>query len=290
MIIAVMNMEMWKLLDTLFFSEDLQLQKLDKGLTNTNYLLQLDNTPCVLRVPRADSEQIVDRQQEALALQAIEGKGFDVDTLYFDAHSGYKLTRYLDDAKTYGECTRSDKLEAVAQLMRRFHELDAHIHTSFHPLEKLRQYRRHVSHPFYDLSGSDWLLSTFEQMPKQSCLCHNDWVDGNILFTKQRVYLIDYEYAADNDPLFDVVSFLSENQIYDQTQRERFYQAYFSHIDDKLRQRLALWEGFADRLWCTWAMMMWESRQEDIYKTIAKEKYEALQRLLACPLLKKYQK
>ena len=37
-------------------------------------------------------------------------------------------------------------------------------------------------------------------------------VDGNILFTKENVYLIDYEYAADNDPLFDVMSFLSEKQ------------------------------------------------------------------------------
>ncbi|WP_339025428.1 phosphotransferase [Spiroplasma endosymbiont of Agriotes lineatus] len=46
--------------------------------------------------------------------------------------------------------------------------------------------------------------------PRELKLCHNDLVPGNILVTKQQIYIIDYEYAMKNDPLSDIASFISE--------------------------------------------------------------------------------
>lgn len=113
-------------------------------------------------------------------------------------------------------------------------------------------------------------------------LCHNDLVSGNLLFSKERLYLIDYEYAAMNDPLFDVISFLSENQIFDKELRQRFYLAYFNtQPDGLLLNQLKEWEIFEDVLWCTWAMMMAESRHEQVYLDIAEDKYQALHALTA---------
>ena len=103
-------------------------------------------------------------------------------------------------------------------------------------------------------------------------------MDGNILFTKDKTYLIDYEYAANNDPLFDVMSFLSENQIEDPALRARFYAVYFDEMNATVRRQLDIWENFQNLLWCCWAMMMWESRHESIYRAIARDKYEALKR------------
>lgn len=58
----------------------------------------------------------------------------------------------------------------------------------------------------------------------------------------------------------------------------RFYAVYFDKLDDTLRHQLDIWESFQNLLWCNWAMMMWESRREEIYRSIAKDKYEALKR------------
>lgn len=264
-------------LDDLFFDTEMEITDMHKGLTNQNYILKMKQGTYVLRVPKMDSANIVDRHHETLALEAIAQADIDVETMYYDEASGYKVTRYLPDACTYKECQAADKIEQVAALMRRLHDLKAHVDTDFDPLKKLVGYRSHVTQPLYDLTPYTDVIEAIKQLHNPQILCHNDWVDGNMLFTKERVYLIDYEYAANNDPLFDVMSFLSENQIVDPTLRERFYAVYFDGLDDKTRKELDIWENFHNLLWCTWAMMMWESRQEAVYKAIARDKFMALQ-------------
>ena len=268
-----------KFIDSLFFNKNIELIDLKKGLTNKNYLLTMDDEQYVLRVPRMDAENIVNRHHETLALQAIEGANIDVDTIYYDEISGYKVTKYLPDVKTYQECTDPNKIERVARLMKKFHSLHKTVDTYFDPIARLKQYQSHVSNPMYTFNGLEDVIAEIESMNHSYILCHNDWVDGNILFADDQTYLIDYEYAANNDPLFDVMSFLSENNIFDEDLRHRFYQCYFDSFNEETLHQLTAYEALEDALWCTWAMMMFESRNEEIYQSIAKEKamaYEAV--------------
>lgn len=263
-------------LDNLFFDPDIKITDMQKGLTNQNFLLEMNKETFVLRVPRADSEQIVDRRHETQALKAIANTSIDVETIYYDEISGYKVTRYLPDAMTYGECTFADKIERVARLMKKFHQLHRVVDEDFDPVQRLYSYKAKVTESLFDLDAYDDIIHAVEELIYEKILCHNDWVDGNILFTADQTYLIDYEYAANNDPLFDVMSFLSENQITDPTLRQRFYAVYFDDFTEEISQRLQLWEAFHNLLWCNWAMMMWESRGQQVYRDIAQDKYDAL--------------
>lgn len=267
------------LIHKLFSDPNVTITDLKKGLTNQNYLLHIDGENFVLRIPRIDSTQVVFRHHEAMALQAIKYENMDVETIYYDEKSGYKLTRYLPDAKTYQESNCLNKIEKVAALMKHFHALHKTIDESFHPIERLKQYQSYVQHPQYNLQPYAFVIEKVAQLHNPHVLCHNDWVDGNILFDKDNIYLIDYEYAANNDPLFDVMSFLTENDITDKEERERFYKVYFHKMNDITRQQLAIWEMFHHMLWCTWAMMMWDTRKEAMYQTIARNKYDALLQL-----------
>lgn len=264
-------------IDFLFFDENLTMYDMKKGLTNTNYLVETHGQRFVLRVPHPDHANIVNRHHETLALHAIACTDIDVELIYYDEASGYKVTRFLEDAKTYSEYNGQDNIERVAGLMRRFHQLNVTIKEAFDPIAHYHQYHKAITKPMFNTKPFHYLLDKVKEIPYQSCLCHNDWVDGNILFTQKQTYLIDYEYAADNDPLFDVMSFLSENKIYDPKQRERFYAVYFDNITEEIRYHLTIWEGFHNLLWCTWAMMMFEHRQNPIYLSIANDKYQALQ-------------
>lgn len=264
------------LMDSLFFNTDIVLKDMQKGLTNHNFLLEMNQEKLVLRVPGSDAAQIVERHHETLALEAIKDADIDVETIYYDEISGYKVTRYMENALTYQECQDEDKIEQVAALMKKFHGLKKRIHEDFDPIKRLQNYKSQVQHPLFDLTAFAWIEDSISHLHNPKVLCHNDWVDGNMLFCNHRVYLIDYEYAADNDPLFDVMSFISENQITDENLRERFYAVYFDEMNDQIRKELDLWENFHNYLWCYWAMMMYESRHEDVYREIAKDKYEAL--------------
>ena len=277
MILAVINVKNINFIDALLTDANIQIVDMQKGLTNRNFLLTLNDQQYVFRTPYADASNIVNRHHETLALKALENTQIDVETIYYDEASGYKVTKYLPDAYTYQECPYEDKIERVALLMKQFHSLHTSIHVEFDPIARYQQYQSHVKTPLHTFTMLDTILEELKAMHHPHILCHNDWVDGNILFTKDQTYLIDYEYAADNDPLFDVISFLSENNIYDETLRTRFYQTYFDDFNDEIQKDLYIYEAFEDALWCTWANMMWDSRHDEIYKEIAQAKYDAYQ-------------
>lgn len=254
-----------------------KFERYDKGLTNHNYYASVKDEAYIVRIPREDNEQVVHRTHETAALTAIKHLDFDVPMIYYDEKSGIKITKFIPDCQEYEECLLEDKIEAVGYLLKSFHQADLKTPYCFDPYERYLQYRTHVSDPIYDLSSFEPIMKTIVDLNPHHVLCHNDLVSGNLLFSKERLYLIDYEYAAMNDPLFDVISFLSENQIFDTHLRERFYQAYFGkQPDDTLKNQLLEWEIFEDVLWCTWAMMMAESRNEQVYLDIAEDKYKAL--------------
>lgn len=57
-------------------------------------------------------------------------------------------------------------------------------------------------------------LAIVESMPgpEARCLCHNDLVAGNILLTPG-VRILDWEYACDNDPYFDLATLVAHHRL-----------------------------------------------------------------------------
>lgn len=269
-------MELNELLKNIFHSENFTIEKTNKGFTNRNYIVTVENKKYMVRVPWEHSEHVVNHQHEEKTMQVIQSLDLDVPLVYYDVNSGIKITEFIEDLWEFEECPFPDKITRAAILMKRLHQANLQIGEDFLPIKRLAQYQRHITNPLYDLKKYDYVIQQVENLHNPHVLCHNDWVSGNVLFSNSKDYLIDYEYGADNDPLFDVMSFISENNIYDTEARETFYHAYFDEITPLIREQLSLWEDFHNLLWCTWAMMMWEQRHEDIYKDIAQTKYQAL--------------
>lgn len=260
-----------KIIEELFKEQPYSLTKFNKGLTNQNYILNVNNDTYVVRIPYPD-QHFINRKQEEIVSQLVTS--LDSETIYFNSDTGIKITKYIEDAKDYEICCDSDKIERCAHLVKALHKLPC-VDFNFDSYKQLQTYKSRVNTPLYDLSDYEYAIEHIQHKPYVATLCHNDLVHGNILYTKNKDYLIDYEYASNNDPLFDVISFLGENQIFDNTLRERFYHVYFEDKDIPYEE-LEIMEVFQNVLWCYWAMMMYEIHHEDIYKDIAKDKYEAL--------------
>lgn len=270
-------MELEKIIVDVFGQSPYGLQPLQKGFTNKNYRLCIQGSIYIVRVPWKDSEHIVNHEHEEKVIKAIQDLQLDVPLIYFDAKCGIKITKYIDQLKEFQECKDRDAIIRTAKLMKRLHHAKKCIQIEFDPLDRYFTYRKHVRHPLYDVSLYEDIIQVIKGLSSEHVLCHNDWVSGNILLGKERDYLIDYEYGADNDPLFDVMSFITENNIDDPHDREIFFEEYFDEWNDECKERLYIWEVFHNLLWCMWAMMMWEQRKESIYKRIANDKYIALQ-------------
>ncbi len=270
---VMMDTHAW--LSNYFKTSDFTATDLNKGLTNYNVLVTVRGETFIVRFPKADADRIVNRDHEAKALALIKQTGLDVETVYFDSSTGIKITRYVKDLETFGETSLPDRIERTAALMRRLHALQTPIGEPFDPIARYRQYRAHVKHPLIEDASAETVIQAVDQLPTRLTLCHNDWVSGNIGFSPSRDYLLDYEYAGDNDPFFDVMSFITENDL-TSDERQRFLLAYFGRIPNTDEQRrLDRYETLHNLLWCTWAQMMWESRQEPIYQSIAIDKLNA---------------
>jgi thiamine kinase-like enzyme len=266
------------LIKKVFNQSIIQSQSLESGLSNNNTLITLENDErFVVRTPHSQTEHFFDRQLESRIIERIQPLNLDVECLYFDPHLGIKITRYIEHAQQFSECTRSlhDKMNAVATLLRRLHDATIEGFPCFDPFERLHQYRQTIKNTNLSLYNAELEISLhkkWKQSPK--ILCHNDVVSGNLLFTPQRVYLIDYEYAGSNDPYFDLASFLSENNLVDPSSTQKLLVAYLarSPLPNEIHA-LMDWIHFQDLMWANWAIMMYEQHQRSIYHDIYLEKY-----------------
>jgi thiamine kinase-like enzyme len=270
------------LIQSLFNDKVTHIQRLEKGLTNKNYKVIVSDETFVVRIPYADSEHVVNYTNEKKALALVSGYDIDVETVYFDEATGIKITRYIDGFKSFNEYPHVSKYQQVGHLMRKFHTIDTLSNHEFNPLTTLETYQQYVKKPIISFKDAQPFIDFVKAKRQVRTLCHNDWVNDNICFHPQRVYLLDYEYAGDNDPLFDVTSFLSENKITDPAHRDAFLTAYFNEPPSKeLQKTLRYWEGFHDVLWGTWAIMMHESRNQKVFLDIAYDKKHAFERILS---------
>ena len=68
--------------------------------------------------------------------------------------------------------------------------------------------------------------------------CHNDVVAANII-AGPRLMLLDWEYACDNDPLFDLASIIAYHSL-DQYAATILLTAYSGNASPDLREKLSL--------------------------------------------------
>ena len=83
--------------------------------------------------------------------------------------------------------------------------------------------------------------------------CHNDTVSENFIKNKEnKMYLIDWEYAGMNDPMWDLAAYCLENN-FTENEEELFLKIYFrGNIEDKYKKRILINKIYQDFLWSIW--------------------------------------
>ncbi|MEE8202204.1 MAG: phosphotransferase, partial [Alphaproteobacteria bacterium] len=75
--------------------------------------------------------------------------------------------------------------------------------------------------------------------PVEIVFGHNDLLAGNFIDDGERLWLVDWDYAGFNSPLFDLANLASNNQ-FDAAAEDRLLESYFeTTADDAMRRRLA---------------------------------------------------
>ncbi len=144
----------------------------------------------------------LDRQAEWAHLQIAHAADLGPEPLACDPARGLLVTRYLEGA-AWTSCETPD-WRAHGELLQHVHELPPASAKQFDAVAVARRYRQGTT-----AAHADALLERVEVLAAalnddgRTRLCHHDAHRGNIIGTAP-ARLIDWEYAARGDPLFDL--------------------------------------------------------------------------------------
>ena len=186
-----------------WFSRKVTVVEELQGLTNRSFRVRSGSSDYALRLDGSQvREDGLDRGRELAILQSAAAAGLAPQAVYAD--EGMLVTRWVDGGSwTAGELN-GKRLESIAALLRRVHGLPLCGH-SLDPVETAGRYFEQIPRSGNDVGQARERLAAIEaaSQPAGLCLCHNDVIAANIV-GGDRPILIDWEYACDNHPLFDL--------------------------------------------------------------------------------------
>jgi Ser/Thr protein kinase RdoA (MazF antagonist) len=142
-----------------------------------------------------------------------------------------------------------ERLVDLAHALRRMHRLPLSGRT-FDAREAARLYFDNLGH--VDAGIAERCLQTVLETgaPGNLRFCHNDLVTANIV-EAGGVRFIDWEFACDNDPLFDLATVVADNELSTE-QTERLLDAYFDGDGARWERQLAAQQRLYEALAWLW--------------------------------------
>jgi thiamine kinase-like enzyme len=272
-------------------SDDPAIERIG-GLTNRNYKITLGGDRYVLRLAGAGTSEYIDRAAEAQNARIAAAAGVNAQVLHFEVESGTMLARYVDDCLTMSEAAFKDlaRVERAGSTFRRMHRFSEPFSGRFDVFAQIDEYlallRRNnakIPHGYEALQKeADAARLVLSERPAALAPCHNDPLAENFLDAPGRMYLVDWEYAGMNDPMWDLGD-LSVEADFSPEQDEALLRAYFGGAPPaEQRGRMVLAKGLCDLVWTLWGLLqVMNDNPADDFWAYSVNRFERCKRLLA---------
>ena len=212
------------------------------GMMNEAYIVQNKEGKFVYYISTAQANEMVDRDLEKETQNIAFSLGITSENVYFDKVKGIKINRFLE-GDSLNHLDEFD-YKKVAKLLATYHNSSKKASVYYDPLVRLENYKNEaLTHTekfddiFYELyeivqKNRDFLLS------QPVGLAHNDAQRSNIVKSGDKYFLIDFEFAANNDPIYDIGTFGNGDALEGKKLLEEYEK--INPVKDGLK-RYALW-------------------------------------------------
>jgi thiamine kinase-like enzyme len=221
-------------------------QPLSGGITNVNFLVEDAGRRYVVRVGDDIPIHQVKRFNELTASRAAAAAGISPAVVH--SEPGVLVLDYIE-GKTLAaaDIRRPEILEQALPLVARCHrELPKHLRGAvlafwvFHVIRDYGWTLKEGNSPHASLLPAlSELAGKLEQAvgPVEIVFGHNDLLPANFIDDGSRLWLIDWDYAGFNSPLFDLGGLASNSEL-TAGQEDWMLETYFERpVDDALRRR-----------------------------------------------------
>ena len=203
-------------------------EPLEGGITNTNFVVADGGEKFVVRIGHDIPVHGVLRFNELAASRAAFAAGISPEVVH--AEPGVLVLRFIEGKTFTPEDVRDQaSLEKILPLVKRVHrELPNHLEgaaLAFWVFQVLRDYRRSLragqSRMVPELGRLEAVADELEEAVGgvRIVFGHNDLLAANFIDSGERLWLVDWDYAGFNSPLFDLANLASNNEFADAQER-----------------------------------------------------------------------
>lgn len=232
-----------KLLKSILGDDTEVISSLQGGMMNEAYIVSSKKGKFVYYISTKQANEMVDRALEKETQNIAFNLGITSENIYFDLEKGIKINRFID-GDSINHIDNFD-YEKVAKLLATLHSSKVKASVYYDPLGRLIAYRKEAE-TFVKKFDDDFykLFALIEEnksflLSQELVLAHNDAQRSNIVRSSDNKYfLIDYEFAANNDPIYDIATFGNQDVL----EGKKLLEFYTKIVPTKdALKRYALW-------------------------------------------------
>jgi thiamine kinase-like enzyme len=236
------------------------------SLTNRNFKLVLGAEQYVLRIPGAGTADYIDRAAEAYNARLAASIGIAPEICFVDAASGLMLTRFVPESAplSAADLREPATLRRAAGLLKRLHESRLPFRGRMELFPKLDQYLALASKSGWpkglDLMpfrhAAEAARPALERSVEAWRSCHIDPVPNNFVGRRggQSLCLLDWEYAAMCEPMWDLAAVSIEADLDEEGDRH-LLDIYFGSQGSRQTGRFVLYKSLLNLLAAAWAIV-----------------------------------
>ncbi|WP_306145686.1 phosphotransferase [Roseibium sp. MMSF_3412] len=207
------------------------------GLSNRVYRLETERGAFFLRLPRAETAGMVDRDDEAGNISRAAGLGVALKPLFCEPAAGILLTRAVETISAAPDAVAT----RLGDVLGRLHASKAVFRGKLDPDRVIQSQKSTLAEDGCagaDVALLDRVLQMLEphERPDHDRVAvpsHGDPSPGNCLMASDRLWLIDWEYSAMADPAWDL-AYASLEHAFSVAEEGRFLKAYRHRAGDRL--------------------------------------------------------
>ena len=216
-----------------FWKNEINISPVTGGITNKNFLVNDGNQKFFVRIGNDIPEHLIYRSNEVEASKAASKINICPKLLY--NNNSLQIFKFIE-GKTFNSNDIKKNLEEITKLIKKVHikipnELKGQsvIFWVFHVIKNYSN--------FLESNQSSYIKILPELLKKSINLenvsspfdivfSHNDLLPANFIKDKDQIWLIDWEYAGFNTPLFDLGGLASNND-FSENEEKNLLEMYF---------------------------------------------------------------
>ena len=217
------------------WNNPVRIEPLSGGMTNLNFKVQDGAQSYVVRFGEDDPIHLISRRNEIASCEAAFAIGVSPELVYHEP--GILVVRFIE-GQVFAEADVRDarNLHRIIGLLKRFHH---EIPPRFDQIPVMfwvfQVFRHYLNLLAQGQSAHAARLPELTQIgreleaavgPVEIVFGHNDLLPANFIDDGDKIWLIDFDYAGFNSPLFDLSNLASNNEL-DEDQEQAVLESYF---------------------------------------------------------------